>query len=156
MSNPKAITSTQLVLEAVQDLAAQEQDVTREALQAATGLSLHIVDERIRVLINDGKVLRLERGLYAPAETFHETRAMSRTILPGGIVKYEIGDMVLSLSPQEDRNLADLSAGALVKLIGIEGNRQAGSIGMRLSRVEKIQRDRERRATAKSPDNELN
>ncbi len=57
-------------------------------------------------------MLRLERGKYAPAETFHETRAMSRTILPGGIVKCEIGeigDMVLSLSPYEDRNLADLN-----------------------------------------------
>lgn len=146
MLKPIKITSTQQVLEAAQDLAAQEQDITREALQAATGLSLYIVDERIRVLINDGKMLRLERGRYAPAETFHETRAMSRTILPSGVVKYEIGDMILSLSPQEDRNLADLSAGALVKMIGIEGNRLATTLHSRLGKMEKIQRDRERRA----------
>lgn len=151
MTRPKEISSTQQVLEAAQDLAAQEQDVTREALHAATGLPLYIVDERIRVLINDGKMLRLERGKYSLAETFHETRAMSRTILPGGIVKYEIGDMVLSLSPQEDRNLADLSAGALAKLIGIEGNRLARSMDARLGRVEKIQRDRERRALDRTP-----
>lgn len=150
MTKPKEITSTQQVLDAARDLAAQEQDVTREALHAATGLALYIVDERIRVLINDGKMLRLERGKYAPAETFHETRAMSRTILPGGVVKYEIGDHILELSPQEDRNLADLSAGALVKLIGIEGNRLATALHSRLGKVEKIQRDRERRADTKA------
>jgi len=92
-------------------------------------------------------MLRLERGKYAPAETLHETRAMSRAILPGGIVRCEFGDMVLSLSPQEDRNLADLSAGALVKLIVIEGNRLATTLHARLGKVEKIQC--ERRADAK-------
>ena len=144
------ITSSQMVLDAARDLAAQEQEVTREALQIATGLPMHIVDERIRVLINiEGTLVRLERGKYAPAEKFHETRPMSRTILPGGIVKYEVGDQILNLSPQEDRTLADLSAGALVKLIGIAGNHLASTMDARLGRVEKIQRDRERRANGK-------
>ena len=147
---PMEITSTQLVLEAAQSLADLDQKVTRESLQAATGLSLHIVDERIRVLINDDRLLRLGRGKYAPAVKFHETRSISKTVLPSGLVKYEIGDQLLELSPQEDRNLAELNAGALVKLIGIEGNRLAGAIHTRLDHADKNQRDRERRADVKA------
>lgn len=147
---PKEITSTQLVLEAAQGLAAQAQRVTRESLQAATGLSLYIVDERIRVLINDDRMVRLGKGRYAPAAKFHETRGISKTILPGGMVKYEIGDQIFELSPEEDRNLADLTAGALVKLIGIEGNRLADVMHARLGHAEINRRDRERRADAKA------
>ena len=43
---PKEITSTQLVLDAARDLHAMDQDITREALVAATGLKQHIVDDR--------------------------------------------------------------------------------------------------------------
>ena len=141
------ISSTQIVLEAARDLHDLDQEVTRESLQAATGLQLYIVDERVRVLINEGTMIRLERGKYAPAETFREPRPMSKTILASGMVKYEIGDQLLELTPHEDRAFAELTAGALVKLVGIEGNRQAGIVNARnqerLDALEKSSRSRD-------------
>ena len=153
-NGPKEISSTQIVLEAARDLHDLKQPVTREALVAATGLTLYIIDERLRVLKNDGLMDHLGRGKYQPAAVFHEPRPISKTILSGGLIKYEIGDHVLELSPHEDRVLSELTAGALTKLVGIEGNQQAGGmhdrLAMRLEQLEKIVRDRDRRSTSKA------
>lgn len=154
---PKDMPSTQIVLEACRDLDDLNQPVTREALVIATGLSLYIIDERLRMLTNEGQLMRLKRGEYKPAPVFHETRAMSKTILPGGHVKYEIGDQILELSPHEDRMLSDLTAGSLVKFVGIEGNRQAGEVHSmlvaRMENMEKVLRDRDgRRNRARLPE----
>ena len=138
---PKKMSSTQIVLEACRDLDDMNQPVTREALVIATGLSLYIVDERLRILTSEGQLQRLKRGEYKPAPVFHEPRAISKTILPNGIVKYEIGDQIFELSPHEDRVLADLNGGSLVKLVGIEGNRQAGEVhSMLLNRMDVLER----------------
>ena len=58
-------SSTQIILEAVQDLHAQEQVVTRETLHALTELKLSVIDDRVGALIDDGLVVRVQRGLCA-------------------------------------------------------------------------------------------
>lgn len=48
-------------------------------------------------------------------------RAISKTILPSGLVKLEIGDEVLTLTPQENRMLAELQAVAAAQVAALEG-----------------------------------
>ena len=92
---PREITSTQLVLDAARDLHAMDQDITREALVAATGLKQHIVDERLRVLCGDDRMKRIGRGAFALGEQYHESRAMSKTLLPSG--ELPVGVLTASL-----------------------------------------------------------
>lgn len=134
------ISTTALVLEAVQDLHAQEQIVTRETLAELTGLKLTVIDDRLGVLTDDGALLRVQRGVYVPAQRHPPARAMSKTIMPDGVVKIEIGDYLMELTPREDRMLASLMAGAATQLAAIETGRRltqfAGELGARLRKLE--------------------
>ena len=135
-------SSTQIVLEAVQCLHGQEQIVTRETLAQLTGLKLSVIDDRIGVLIDDGLAVRVQRGVFVPAETHPPARVISKTVLPDGTVKIDIGDTVLTLTPREDRMLAALQAGVVMQTAAIEVGHQsamvAGEMNGRLNRVERI------------------
>lgn len=112
-------TTKQQILDAVEDLHNLEQMVTREALQAVTGLSLTIIDDRLGVLVDDGLIIRKSRGVFVPAVLHPPARLISKTEIPGGLVKIEIGDTVLTLTPREDRMLAKMQAGAALQFIGV-------------------------------------
>lgn len=135
-------SSTQIILEAVQDLHAQEQIVTRETLHGLTGLKLSVIDDRVGALIDDGLVVRVQRGVFVPAETHPPARVISKTLLPDGTSKIDIGDQVLTLTPKEDRMLAQLLAGVAMQTAAIEVGRQAGLQSGELSgRLNKIERE---------------
>ena len=122
---PKEITSTQLVLDAARDLHAMGEEITREGLVAATGLKQHIVDERLRVLCGDDRMKRIGRGAFVPGEQYHEARAMSKTLLPSGEVKYEVGDQLLELTSYEDGVLMLLACGPIHQMTLADATRQA-------------------------------
>lgn len=125
--------SKELVLEAVRELHAQEQVVTRETLAEHTGLTLTVVDDRIAVLVDDGQVIRVQRGVFIPAPTWPVARSISKTILPDGFVKIEIGDEVLTLTPRESRALGELTAAAAQQFAAIELGRQANEVTAELA-----------------------
>ena len=131
MADAKISTSA-LVLEAVQDLHNQQQIVTRETLAELTGLKLTVIDDRLGVLADDGALLRVQRGVYVPAPRHPPARAMSKTVMPDGMVKIEIGDEVLSLTPREDRMLANLMAGAAAQAAAIETGRTTAILAAEL------------------------
>lgn len=139
--NPK-LSSSALVLEAVQDLHNQEQIVTRETLAELTGLKLTVIDDRLGVLADDGAILRVQRGVYVPAPHHPPARPMSKTVIPDGTVKIEIGDEVLTLTPREDRMLANLQAGAAAQAAAIETGRNtalmAAELGAEIKRLRRI------------------
>ena len=116
---PKEITSTQLVLNAARDLHAMDQDITREALVAATGLKQH------SVLCGDDRMKRIGRGAFVLGEQYHEARAMSKTLLPSGEVKYEVGDQLLELTSYEDGVLMLLACGPIHQMTLADATRQA-------------------------------
>lgn len=103
---PKAITSTQRVFDAVRDLRELDQIATRETVAELTGLKMAIVDDRLRALVDDGKLKRLLRGVYELVETFPEPRPIYCGILHSGMVKLELGEDVLTLTPSEARRAA--------------------------------------------------
>lgn len=105
-ATPKAITSTQRVFDAVRDLREVDQIATRETVAELTGLKMAIVDDRLRALVDDGKLKRLLRGVYELVETFPEPRPIYCGILHSGMVKLELGEDVLTLTPSEARRTA--------------------------------------------------
>ncbi|QEL64758.1 hypothetical protein OTERR_12820 [Oryzomicrobium terrae] len=134
-------STTLLVFEAVQDLHAMEQVVTRETLAEHTGLKLTVIDDRIAILVDDGAVLRVQRGVFVPAPEHPPARPISKTILPGGAVKIEIGDDVLTLTPRESRMLGELTAGAGQQYAAVEAGHQAAVVNAELAlKVKQLQR----------------
>ncbi len=137
----KPLTSTQRVFDAVRDLRGQDQIATRETVAELTELKLSIVDDRLRTLVDDGKLKRLLRGVYELVEVFPPKRLISKTLMPNGYVKIEIGDQLLTLSPSEDRDLALLQVGSATQGAVIESSRQHLFLATELAaRVEKLER----------------
>lgn len=117
MTNAPTIPSTERVFQAVQELRAHEQIATRETVAALSGLKLSIVDDRLSTLVDDGRLKRLIRGVYELVEVYPPMRAISKTVLPNGYVKYDIGDDVITLTPKEDRVLASLQRGTATEVV---------------------------------------
>ena len=114
--------SAEVVFEAVCDLHSEEKAVSRETLAEVTGLKLSVVDDRLGVLVDEGLIHRIQRGVYVPAAQHPPARPISKTILPDGMVKIEIGDEVLTLTPRESRALGEIQAGAAHQYIEIEAH----------------------------------
>lgn len=120
--------STEVVLEAIEDLHSQEQIVTRETLSEVTGLKLTVIDDRISYLVDSGQIHRVQRGVFVPAPKHRPARIITKTILPGGMVSIEIGDdHVIQLTPRENRYLGELMAGAGQQFAAIEIGHQSAS-----------------------------
>lgn len=84
-------------------------DVTPAQLIAITGFNKFMVNDNLELLIHeDQTVIRMTRGYFQPVLRFPDTRAITRTILPSGMNKVEIGDLILDLTPAEGRRFAAL------------------------------------------------
>lgn len=66
MTNPKDTrNSRQIVLDAINELVGQEHVITRENLQATTGLTMHIIDDHVSRLVDEeGTLRRVRPGVY--------------------------------------------------------------------------------------------
>lgn len=93
-------STAEIVLSAVQDLFAREQIVTRETLAELTGLKLTTIDDRLGHLVDNGKIRRVQRGVFVPLEQHRPARPISRTLCPDGTTVLEVGDTVMILSPR--------------------------------------------------------
>jgi len=93
-------STAEIVFEAIQDLFAREQIVTRETLAELTGLKLTTIDDRLGHLLDNGKIRRVQRGVFVPLEQHKPARPISRTLCPDGTTVLEVGDTVMILSPR--------------------------------------------------------
>ena len=105
------VPSTQKVSDAVRELYELGQTVTRHTVAELTGLKMSVVDDRLRALVDDGKLRRLVRGVYKPIEQHPEPRPMFFGLMTDGFVKLEVGDDVLTLTPAEARRIARAMGG---------------------------------------------
>ena len=102
-------TSTlQIVLNCIKELTANTGMAPRASIIELTGLSPHIIKERIDELLESGQIQRRERGVYQYVTVFPPPRAISRTVLPDGLAVIEVGDTVLHLTPNEEKRLASM------------------------------------------------
>lgn len=142
--NPAA-SSTERVYEAIVELNNQQQVATRYSVQALTGMPLGRVDDRIKALVIQERIKRQLKGQYVPVKTHPPARAISKTLMPDGMVKIEIGDDVLTLTPAEDRALSTLMAGAATQVSQIQANQvvteMAATFMMKVDRIEKRQQE---------------
>lgn len=125
--------NSRLIWDTIVDLNDQEQTITREVLQDLTGLKLTTIDSQIKDLIEHGKLARVVPGVYRLVQIFAPTRAMSKTVMPDGMVKLEIGNDVITLTPREDRALAGLQAGVMGQYAAIEAGRQSTILATQLA-----------------------
>lgn len=144
----KPISNTLRVLDAVRELRSLEQIATRETVAELTGLKLSIVDDRLSSLVTDEKLKRLVRGIYELVEVYPPARNISKTILDSGYVMIEISgrqgepDVVLHLTPIEDRRMSMLSVGAAGQAILINSTNQHLFLATELAaKVERLERE---------------
>lgn len=144
----QTITSTARVFDAVRDLRGLGQIATRETVAALTGLKQGVVDDRLRALVDDGKLKRLLRGVYELVEEYPAARNISKMILDSGYVMIEItgrqgaDDVVLHLTPSEDRALSMLCVGAAGQAILINSTDQHLYLATELAaKVERLERE---------------
>lgn len=147
----KPQTSTQRVYDAVCELRGLDQIATRETVAELTGLKLSIVDDRLRALVDDEKLKRLLRGVYELVETFPPPRPMSCSILDTGLVKFEIGDQVLDLTPREARSAARALGGFADDARVIESTKQHLFLATELAAQVEVLKRQVRALTAAQP-----
>lgn len=127
-------SNLQIIMETIHDLHNMEQVATRERIADLTGFKLAIIDDRVADLIDNGHVVRIQRGVFEPAQRHPPARIISKTYLPGGITKIEIGDdHVITLTPREDRYLANLMGGSLAQFASVEVGHHAAQVSGDLS-----------------------
>ena len=126
-------TNKALVQEAVEDLHRLEQIVTRETLAEHTGLKLSIIDDRLKALVIDGYIVRVQRGVFVPIAQHPAARPISHTELPDGTVVLDIGDDVMHLTPREARTLGAMLGGRAIQAAQIDIGHQAAFVSSELS-----------------------
>ena len=135
-------SNAEIVLEAVQDLFAREQIVTRETLSELTGLKLTTIDDRLGYLLDNGRIRRVQRGVFVPLEQHKPARPISRTICPDGTTVLEVGDTVMILSPRESRMIGELMAGSSQQYAAIEIGHEAARLNAHLSaQISEVRRE---------------
>ncbi|MDX9716333.1 MAG: hypothetical protein RBT67_03065 [Thauera sp.] len=135
-------SNAEIVLEAVQDLFAREQIVTRETLSELTGLKLTTIDDRLGYLLDNGRIRRVQRGVFVPMEQHKPARPISRTLCPDGTTVLEIGDTVMILSPKESRMIGELMAGSSQQYAAIEIGHEAARLNSSLAaQISEVRRE---------------
>lgn len=119
---PTRKSNAQLVWDAIIDLANQDRHITRKVLCEVTNLKAQIVDDHVERLILHDKLRRLGYGVLEVVEQFPEARPISKTVMPNGLVKLEVDDVLLELTPKEARTLAGMFSGELNTLLDIESS----------------------------------
>lgn len=121
-------SSAEILLEVIQDMHAQEQIVTRETLCSQKGLTTLTktqIDDRLAYLENNGRIVRVQRGVFVPAEQHRPARNVYTSILADGTTVLEVGDDKLVLSPREARMVGQAMAGAAQQFVAIQQGHEA-------------------------------
>lgn len=143
--------SPEEILGAMRELHSLHQVVTRDALVTATGHRLHIIDDHLGRLVEQGRASRVRAGVYVPVNEWDEPRAVSVTHLHNGLSKIEIGDEVLQLHPAERRMLASLLVGDAVQYSNMQAGHDANLLANELYTVVKMLRRQETRNGRRNP-----
>jgi hypothetical protein len=116
-------SNAQLIWQTCLDLRAAERGISRGVIQQITKLSYPIVDYHCSKFADNLDFRRMHPGAFEIVTPFHPTRVISKTLLPDGLVKLEIGDYLLELNPTERRILGNLFSGDGKELQGLQDER---------------------------------
>lgn len=99
--------------------------ITRRNLREVTGLSYEQIDESIKRLETQGKVIKAGGGLIEVVPLYPPERVQSVTPLPDGRVKWEMGDVLVEFTPTEIDRHAMLFAGFARRFDDLEMSNKA-------------------------------
>ena len=109
-----------LIWDTILELRNSERRINRRALADITGLKPGIVDDHVERWIEKDQLRRAGSGELEVIEHFPATRPISKTTLPNGVVKLEIGSDLVELTPAEARTLARDLAGHAQELAQVD------------------------------------
>lgn len=124
-ARPPKLPIGAIVWETILQLENDGRLITRRNLREVTGLSYEQIDECVKRLEDKGTVIKAGGGLIEVVPQYPAERAQSLTALPDGIVKWEIGDFCIELTPPEIRKHAMMLAGFARQYDDIEGSNKA-------------------------------
>ena len=114
------------VQEAITYLHAQGRFATKEQISQVADLPYDSVCDAIRTLIDDGRIVRLRRGVFEPARRHSEPRAVSVTFPDGRARLYVADSEPIDLSMSEYRHLVCVLSGAMALHMSYAATRLSG------------------------------
>lgn len=111
MQSEQRLPHRLVVLNAILELHRQGIPVVTDNIQEHTGLARERINECIKLLKEEELIYSSVRGVYVPVEMHPPPRAVSMTMVPGGMTKLEIGDVCVDLWPRELQAVRFLMAG---------------------------------------------
>lgn len=106
------------VFECIRALHERGIEPTRDAIAERTGLPLTTVDDRIKVLRTEG-LISAQKQCYRPLVKHAPARPVSATVLGDGMVKLDVGDAVLELTPAEAQAVGLVTQGFAMEAISL-------------------------------------
>lgn len=95
----------ELVYQAIVALFSEGKSATRPRLSDIIDVPPDKLDEHLRMLKDARRIRAIERGVFEPIFEYAPPRVISKTMLPNGYRRVDIGDLVLDLTPEESRQL---------------------------------------------------
>jgi len=114
-----------LIWQTILELRDTGRRINRRALADLTSLKPGVVDDHVERWIEKDQLRRAGNGELEVIEQFPATRPISKTSLPSGLVKLEVGSDYLELTPAETRILARDLAGHTQELAQIDAANKA-------------------------------
>lgn len=129
-TRPKA----DFVFQTICDLAEIHKAANRARISQITGLTLTQLDDILKRLKNEGRIMSIAPGLFEPVPQMPPDRAITITQLPDGLVKIEVADgPMLELTPREARIVGRFLAGAAQELQHVDHTRHMAAQISRLT-----------------------
>jgi hypothetical protein len=94
-------TRSETIYQACIGLRNNGRQISRMVLTQITGLKMGVVDDHVTRMIEKGLLRRVAAGFVEVVAQFEPNRPIYKGMLPDGMVKLEIGDDVLTLTPGE-------------------------------------------------------
>lgn len=105
-------TTLNIVLDCIKELSETPEKVApRKDIIERTGLTPHIIKERIDDLLESGQIKRIDRGVYQSVKMFPPARPIFLSALPDGVTIIEVGDTVIHLTPTEEKLMRGMFGG---------------------------------------------
>lgn len=130
-------TSSETIFQACIGLRNEGRLITRQVLAKVTSLKMGIVDDHVTRLAEHGRLRRVSNGVVELVEQFPANRPISKTVLPDGSVKIEVGDDLVCLTPGEAQVVGGMLLGEATQFAQLRGDRD------QQDKVAKLQRDLE-------------
>lgn len=106
------------VFECIRSLDERGIEPTRDVIAQRTQLPLTTVDDRIKLLRTEG-LISAQKQCYRPLVKHAPARPVSATVLGDGMVKLDVGDAVLELTPAEAQVVGLVTQGFAMEAISL-------------------------------------